>query len=188
MGDADTNEGADTDDTDDTAGRQPRRPFTRVQKQLFAFFAALAVWFVATVLLVLVGTAGGGAAAQYIFGALVVGLIPVMLVMLFVLLRHALADERHDAPPPEAVVTRDDVRATIARGFPGHDAATILTALDAATADVPLFDRAAVQRAIVVLSEGDVSRVHYFTEAARQDYRDLLVWANDMTASRADTR
>lgn len=165
-----------------------RRPLTRVQRQLLVFAAVFIVWFVISILLMAVGIAGGGAAAQYALGAFVILLIPVMLVMLFILLRHALADERHREAVPEPLVTRDAVCTAIARDFPDHDAAAVLATLDAATANVSFFDRSAVQHAIVVLSEGDIARLRYLTEAAGQDYRDLLGWADELTASRERAR
>lgn len=165
-----------------------RRPLPRVQRQLLAFGAVFIAWLVISALLMAVGIAGGGAAAQYALGALVILLIPAMLVMLFILLRHALADERHREAVPEPLVTRDAVRAAIVRDFPDHDPTAVLVTLDAATANVPFFDRTAVQHAIVVLSEGDIARLRYLTEAAGQDYRDLLGWADEMTASRERAR
>lgn len=169
----------------ETAPAPIRRPLTRVQRQLLAFSAVFLAWLAISILLIAVGIAGGGEAAQYALGALVVLLIPVMLVMLFILLRHALADERRRTPS-EPVVTPGDVRAAVTRGFPDDDPAAILAALDAATARVPLLDRAAVQRALVLLSEGNPALLRYLAAQVEQDYRDLLIWADDMMTPRED--
>lgn len=41
-----------------------------------------------------------------------------------------------------------------------------------------------VRRAILTLAQGDLERVREFTEAARRDYRDVLMWAEYPEASR----
>jgi hypothetical protein len=41
-----------------------------------------------------------------------------------------------------------------------------------------------VRRAILTLADGDLTRLQHFTERARQDYRDVLMWAEYPEASK----
>ena len=41
-----------------------------------------------------------------------------------------------------------------------------------------------VRRAVVQLADGDLGRLRYFTAVAKQDYRDVLMWAEYPAASK----
>jgi hypothetical protein len=69
---------------------------------------------------------------------------------------------------------RDEILILIRRNFPEAAVSAVLEMLDCygARADEP--ERIGVQIAIVKLSEGQISKIQYFVEAAKRDYRDLL--------------
>jgi len=48
-------------------------------------------------------------------------------------------------------------------------------------------ERERVQLAIVKLSEGDEAKLGYFLSVAKQDYRDVLFWADNPTEAKLDT-
>jgi hypothetical protein len=147
----------------------PRRPLTRTQRWLFALFGTFGVWFLASAALVIVGKVGGHAALQYVLGAFVVLLIPAMLVMLFVILWPVL---RGDRPEDERAVL-----AMVARDFPAAERTAVLALLDDYCLTVPEAERIRVQHALLTLSGGDLARLRYFTAETKQEYEDLLMWA-----------
>lgn len=73
--------------------------------------------------------------------------------------------------------TREEVTAAARIAFPGTPVATILEVLDLYGIESDEGGRARVQLAILKLSEGDENKLLHFVEAARQDYRDVLYWA-----------
>lgn len=154
----------------------PRRPLTRAQRWLFALFGTFGVWFVASAALVIVGKVGGPTAWQYILGTLVVVLIPVMLVMLFVMLWPILRGDQSE--DERAVLT------TVARDFPAAERPTALALIDDYCLTVPAAERTRVQRALLTLSGGDLARLRYFTVETKQEYDDLLAWADEGAAPR----
>jgi hypothetical protein len=48
-------------------------------------------------------------------------------------------------------------------------------------------ERERVQLAIVRLSEGDEAKLGYFLSVAKQDYRDVLFWADNPAQAKIDT-
>ena len=48
-------------------------------------------------------------------------------------------------------------------------------------------ERERVQLAILKLSEGDEAKLGYFLSVAKQDYRDVLFWADNPTEAKLDT-
>jgi hypothetical protein len=152
----------------------PRRPLSRTQRWLFALFGTFGVWFVASVTLVIVGKVGGPAAWQYVLGILVVLLIPIMLVMLFIILWPILRGDQSE--DEQAVLT------TVARDFSASERPTALAFLDDYCLTVPAAERARVQRALLTLSGGDLARLRYFTTETKQEYTDILLWANEGAA------
>jgi hypothetical protein len=158
------------DETDESEPL-PRRPLTRAQRWLLALLGTFGIWFLASAALVLVGKLGGDVVVQYVLGALVVLLIPVMLVMLFVMLWPTLRGER--SQDEQAVL------GMVARDFPAAERPTALALLDDYCLTVPEMERLRVQRALLTLSGGDLARLRYLTAETQQDYEDLLAWADE---------
>jgi hypothetical protein len=152
----------------------PGRPLTRAQRWLFALLGTFGVWFVASGALVIVGNVGGQTGWQYLLGALVVLLIPVMLVMLFVILWPVLRGER--PAEEQAVLT------IVAQDFPVAERPAVLALLDDYSLTVPAAERVRVQRALLTLSGGHLARLRYFTVETKQEYEDLLAWADESAA------
>lgn len=73
--------------------------------------------------------------------------------------------------------TREEVMVATQSAFPGKQVATIMEVLDLYGSESHEGGRARVQLAILKLSEGDEDKLLHFVEAARQDYRDVLFWA-----------
>jgi hypothetical protein len=63
------------------------------------------------------------------------------------------------------------------RAFPDEDVATILAVLDEYGREPYERERERVQRAILMLADGDVDKLLSYTLAAKHDYRDVLWWA-----------
>ena len=72
---------------------------------------------------------------------------------------------------------REEILTEAARVFPDEDAATILAVLDEYGREPYERERERVQRAILMLANGDVDKLLSYTLAAKQDYRDVLWWA-----------
>jgi hypothetical protein len=74
--------------------------------------------------------------------------------------------------------TRNEVLAIVASLFPETDGSAVMQVLDNyGRPDEP--ERERVQLAVVKLSEGHMSMLQHYIEAARQDYRDVLYWAEN---------
>lgn len=147
-----------------------------MRRLLSALFITLGLWFIASVVFVIVAHLNGRSSLLYLLGALVIVPIPVMLVLLFAIMQRVLKSDEAGTP----IAT--EITAAVARSFPAEEqaeAVAILATYDA-LADEPR--RMAVQRAILRLSEGDLDRLGYFTDQAKADDRDVLAW----DAERAD--
>jgi|SRR5689334_5067794 hypothetical protein len=79
----------------------------------------------------------------------------------------------------KATPSRKDVEEAVARLFPGSDKQTILSILDEYGIRDWERERERVQLAILKLSAGDEQRLLDFTGVAKQDYRDVLMWADN---------
>ena len=73
--------------------------------------------------------------------------------------------------------TREDVVAAVGQYFPHHDAATVLALLDRYGTRRSEPERERVQLAILKLSGSDIEKLRHDLDVARQDYRDVLYWA-----------
>ena len=73
--------------------------------------------------------------------------------------------------------TREDVLAAVAEQFPDRDAAAVLALLDSYGTRRSEPERERVQLAILKLSGGDIEKPRHDLDVARQDYRDVLYWA-----------
>ena len=82
--------------------------------------------------------------------------------------------------------TRDDVVAAVRAGFPGSDAATILSVLDLYGTQSYEREKERVQLAVVALSEGSEDKLLYFVQCAKTDYRDVLYWQASGPLSEAE--
>lgn len=81
--------------------------------------------------------------------------------------------------------TREAVMAEAARDFPHEDVATVMAVLDEYGRESYERERERVQRAILMLAEGDVDKLLKYTQAAKHDYRDVLWWAENPEAVKA---
>jgi hypothetical protein len=70
-------------------------------------------------------------------------------------------------------------------GFPSSRVAELLAAYGTEPHER---ERERVQRAILKLSAGDEEKLAYFVAAAKQDYRDVLLWADSPEAAKGDPR
>lgn len=82
--------------------------------------------------------------------------------------------------------TREEVTVAARIAFPGTLVATILEVLDLYGIEPHEGEGERVQLAILKLSEGDENKLLHFVEAARQDYRDVLHWAESPDESGPD--
>lgn len=73
--------------------------------------------------------------------------------------------------------TRQDVMIAVLNLFPSRSAKTVLDLLDHYGVEGHEPERERVQMAILSLSQGSEDKLLQFVEAAKQDYRDVLYWA-----------
>ena len=73
--------------------------------------------------------------------------------------------------------TREDVLAAVGQYFPHHAAATVLALLDRYGTRRSEGERERLQHAILKLGGGDIEKLRHDRDVARQDYRDVLYWA-----------
>lgn len=154
-----------------------------MRRLLTAFLTALGVCVIASFVIAIVARIDSSSWLIYPLGALVVVPIPVMLVLLFFLMRRALSDEpTRDA---SAVGPRMDaeIAAAVAHSFPSEDRTEALIILGTYGAGEREPESSRVRQAIVRLSEGDLERLRYFTEQAKQEYRDVLAWDTEIPSS-----
>lgn len=74
-------------------------------------------------------------------------------------------------------LTREQVLAAAARRFPTEETVAILAILDQYGIEEHEWERERVHLAILRLSEGDINRLRYFTQLAKGDRRDILLYA-----------
>jgi len=158
------------------------RGHTLMRRLLTAFLTALGVCVVASFIIAVVAHIDGTSWLIYPLGALVVVPIPVMLVLLFFVMRRALSDETARDPTVAAGQIEAEVVAMVARSFPDGERAAALAILGTYGADPHEPDRTCVQQAILRLSDGALDRLQYFTDQAKQEYRDVLAWDAETSA------
>jgi hypothetical protein len=73
--------------------------------------------------------------------------------------------------------SRKDVLAAAKQYFPTEDATSVMSVLDAYGTETYERERERVQIAILKLSRGDADKLLHNVQAAKQDYRDVLYWA-----------
>jgi hypothetical protein len=74
-------------------------------------------------------------------------------------------------------MTRDDVKAMAEAMFPNEAPGVIMSILDEYGTEGHERERARVQKAVLVLSVGDTAKLLHNVTVAKQDYRDVLMWA-----------
>ena len=67
--------------------------------------------------------------------------------------------------------------AAVGEQLPDRDAATVLALLDRYGTRRSEPEQERVQLAVLKLSGGDIERLRHGLDVARQDYRDVLYWA-----------
>lgn len=147
-----------------------------MRRLLTAFLAALGICIVASFVFAVVAHIDGTSRLIYPLGALVVVPIPVMLVLLFFLMRHSLNAEPTGAAASREARIEAAVVAAVARSFPVADRTEALTILASSGGGLAEPERTDVRLAILRLSDGDLGRLRYFTDQATQDHRDVLMW------------
>lgn len=76
---------------------------------------------------------------------------------------------------------RDEVTAAAATSFPNEDAAAVVAILDEYGIEPHERDREIVQLAILKLSANDVDKLLYWTDIAKRDWRDVILFASHPT-------
>ncbi|GEM_PF-4571530 len=149
-----------------------------------AFLTSLGVCLIASFIIAIVAHMDGSSRLIYPLGALVVVPIPVMLVLLYFLMRRVLGDDAAANPAGRGGQIEADVAAAAADAFPAETRAEALAILFAYGAGPDEPERMRVRLAILRLSGGDLDRLHYFTDQAKQEYRDVLAWDAEITVPR----
>ncbi len=151
-----------------------------------AFLTMLGVCLLASFVIGIVAHIDGTSWLIYPLGALVVVPIPVMLVLLYFLMRRALSNEGGDDPVGMGGPIAAEVVAAVACSLPAEERAEALAILSAYGAGSDEPERTRVHLAIIHLSDGSLDRLQYFTDQAKQEYRDVLAWDAEIAAPRRD--
>ncbi|MGI8857802.1 MAG: hypothetical protein ACR2JW_18860 [Thermomicrobiales bacterium] len=157
-----------------------------MRRLLTAFLTALGVCVVASFIIAIAAHIDGSSWIIYPLGALVVVPIPIMLVLLYFLVQRGLRDEPGgDAVGMGGRIEPDSV-AAVARSFPADERAEALAVLSTygVGPDEPEYSH--VRLAIIRLSDGDLDRLRYYTDQAKQEYRAVLAWDAEMTVTHQD--
>jgi len=83
--------------------------------------------------------------------------------------------------------SRAQVVAEVSVTFPQANARAMLELLDQYGVEPHERERDRVQLAILNLSEGDESKLRYFIDIAKRDYRDVLFWSDCPEEAKIDT-
>ncbi len=146
-----------------------------MRRLMTTFLTMLGVCLIASFVIGIVAHIDGTSWLIYPLGALVVVPIPVMLVLLYFLMRRAFSNEgAGDTVGTGGQIAADVVAA--AYSFPADERAEALAILSAYGAGPDEPERTRVRLAIIRLSEGSLNRLQYFTDQAKQEYRDVLAW------------
>jgi hypothetical protein len=157
-----------------------------MRRLLTAFLISLGICLVASFIIAVVAHIDGTSRLIYPLGALVVVPIPVMMVLLFFLMQRGLRDEPGGEVAPTAGPITAGVAAAVAHFFPTEDRVTALTILAGYGDEPDEAEPARVQHAIIRLSGGDLDRLRYYTNQAKQEYRDVLAWDAETSATHHD--
>ena len=157
-----------------------------MRRLAIAFLTALGVCLIASFVIGIVAHIDGTSWLIYPLGALVVVPIPVMLVLLYFLIRRAFSDEAAGDSIGMGGPIAAEVVAAVARSFPAEARAEALAILSAYGAGPDEPEGTRVRLAIIRLSDGSLNRLRYFTDQARQEYRDVLAWDAEIAAPYRD--
>lgn len=83
--------------------------------------------------------------------------------------------------------TRREVIAAARKAFPASRLPEVLGLLDTYGVEAYERERERVQLAVIVLSDGNESKLRELIAIAKRDYRDVLFWAEYPEESRLDT-
>lgn len=153
-----------------------------------AFLASLGVCLVASFIIAIVAHIDGSSWLIYPLGALVVVPIPVMLVLLFFLMRRGLRDEAASNPVGAGGKIEAVVVAAVARSFPATERAEALAILSTYGVGPDEPENTRVRMAVIHLSDGDLDRLQYFTDQAKEGYRDVLAWDAEIAIPDRESR
>lgn len=148
-----------------------------------AFFTSLGICLVASFIIAIVAHIDGGSWLIYPLGVLVVAPIPVMLVLLYFLMRRVLGEEETGDAIPAGGRIEADVVGAVAHSFPADERAEALAILSAYGIEPDERECTRVRLAIIRLSDSDLDRLRYFTDQAKQEYRDVLAWEAEIATS-----
>lgn len=84
--------------------------------------------------------------------------------------------------------TREEVVAVAKGKFPAGQVSEVMEILDLYGIEPHENERERVQLAILKLSDGDEGELLHFVEAAKQDYRDVLFWADHSQESSSEAQ
>jgi hypothetical protein len=73
--------------------------------------------------------------------------------------------------------SREDVLTAVTQWFPNEDSATVMSVLDFYGIETYERERERGQIAILKLSQGNADKLLHNVQVAKQDYRDVLYWA-----------
>ena len=147
-----------------------------------AFLASLGICLLASFIIAFVAYIEGGSWLIYPLGALVVVPIPVMLVLLYFLMRRVLSDEEAGDSVGAGGQVEAAVIEAVADSFPADERAEALATLSAYGAGPSEGECTRVRLAIIHLSDGNLTRLQYFTDQAKQEYRDVLTWDREIAS------
>jgi len=153
-----------------------------MRRLMTAFLTNLGVCLTASFTIAIIARIDSGSWLIYPLGALVVVPIPIMLVLLYFLMRRALSDEAAANPVGRGGQIEADVIAAVAHSFPAAERAEALAILSTYGAGPNEPERLRVRLAAVRLSEGRLDRLQYFTDQAKEGYRDVLAWDMERAA------
>lgn len=151
-----------------------------------AFLASLGVCLLASFIIAIVAHIDGSSWLIYPLGALVVVPIPVMLIILYFLIQRALNEDAARDAVGMGGKMEADVVAAVAHSFPANERAEALAILSAYGAGPDEPEQARVRLAIIHLSGGSLDRLQYFTDQAKEEYRDVLTWEAEIAVPRRD--
>ena len=145
-----------------------------------AFLVNLGLCLLASFVIGIVAHIDGSSWLIYPLGALIVVPIPVMLVLLYFLVQRALSDDAAADAVGMGGKIEAAVIAAVAHSFPADERAEALAILSAYGAGPDEREQTRVRLAIIRLSEGKLRRLQYFTDQAKEDYRDVLAWDTEI--------
>lgn len=161
------------------------RADTLMRRLATAFLVSLGLCLLASFVIGIVAHIDGSSWLIYPLGALIVVPIPVMLVLLYFLVQRALNNEAAASSVGAGGKIEADVIAAVAQSFPADERAEALAILSAYGAGPDEAEQTRVRLAIIHLSGGSLDRLHYYTDQAKEGYRDVLAWeAENVIANR----